>query len=241
MAEVTFRTSRGTRPDEHIARLRAALKPAREDLQYAGERQRTRQLDRTRHGLDVDGRPFAPYSTNGPYYYNPSAGRGGAFFSPKQAERVYSGKTTFQRLDSQNRRAAVRRMFAKLGGHGRATHSDVVHRGTRQAGSGEMRISRTGRSIRFESYAAFKRWLGRAYVDLTGPRAPHMLQGILVAARSAAEMVMGVYGAAAARAQGHNEGGRRLPKRRFFAASGADLAAMVGDIGKRVMARLKGL
>lgn len=209
-AEFSFRTTRGTDPREHLLKVRKAIVPTQEDLLYAGQRQRTRQLERTRRGADVNGRAFAPYSTKGPYYYDPNAGRG--------AKR-----------DDKVQRAAVIRMHSKL------------KKGA--AGSGSMVKSRTGRSLKFASYAAFKRWLGRSTVDLTGPRAPHMLQAIITAARSAKELAMGIYGEAAERATGHNQGVPKthLPKRRFFAASSLDLKAMVGDIGKRAMARLKAL
>jgi hypothetical protein len=51
--------------------------PTKADVLYALERQKTRILDRTARGVDFENRPFAPYSTKGPYYYTPStAGKG---------------------------------------------------------------------------------------------------------------------------------------------------------------------
>jgi hypothetical protein len=94
----------------------------------------------------------------------------------------------------------------------------------------------------FESYAAFKSWLGRSTVDLRGPKAPHMLQGIITKVRGAAELVIGVYGVMAARAQRHNEGDpkRKLPRRHWFAASVADQKKIVLDVYARMKSRLRG-
>lgn len=106
------------------------------------------------------------------------------------------------------------------------------------------RESRTGKTLKFESYAAFKKWLGRVGVDLRGPKAPHMLQAMAVKVTGQdadiREMRIGIYGPSADRAQGHNDGAGRLPKREFFGASREDLLAMGKVIGGAVVARLTG-
>lgn len=197
---VTLRTSSGQAPEQVILRIARAIKPTHEDLLYAGQRQITRILERTARGVDVNGRPFAPYSKNGPYYYNPN-GRLGPAGRAKLSEK--------QQKDS------AKRMQGKIGGS----------------------LSRTGRTVKFPSYAAFKQWLGRSGVDLTGPRAPHMLQA-LTAKASGVDVTLGIYGTAAARATGHNFGARHLPQRRFFGASADDAKQMVKDIYVRIKARL---
>ncbi len=95
------------------------------------------------------------------------------------------------------------------------------------------------RGVKYASYADYKRQLGRNTVDLTGDRAPHMLQATVSKARGAVEAIVGIYGAEADRASGHNEGnpGKGLPQRRFLDASDADVDAMLDDIRERVLAR----
>lgn len=47
------------------------------DMLYILNRQKTRILERTARGVDINGSPFAPYSTKGPFYYYPARGLGG--------------------------------------------------------------------------------------------------------------------------------------------------------------------
>lgn len=79
-------------------------------------------------------------------------------------------------------------------------------------------LSRNGTTIRFESYAEFKATFGRLNVDLRGIDAPHMLDQIEVQA-TANEARIFIQGEAGGRAQGHNVGAGRLPRRTFFAIS----------------------
>lgn len=193
--------------------------PTAGDLLFAGNNQRSRILERTGRGVDYQGNPFAGYSTKGPYYYTPFSG--GAAGTPKQ------------------HKAAAGRFLKKIGG------------GTPAA------RSRTGRSVKFPSYDAFKRAIGRTGVDLRGPRAPHMLQAVVLLSggiqvtgsqqastaprtrmQRETRLVMAIYGEEAARAEGHNEGTSRLPKRRFFDASDSDLDRMLEDVYNRMVARL---
>ncbi|MGE5568542.1 MAG: hypothetical protein ACM3S5_05830 [Rhodospirillales bacterium] len=247
-SEVNFRTTNGRDPVERVLKIRKAIEPTEGDLLYAGQRQRARILERTERGVDVDEAPFAPYSTKGPHYYNPTSGQS-AIFTEKQAGRVHAGKTTFKRLWQQKERGAARRFLNKI--------TTKEQRGKK----GAPGLSRTGRTIRFESYAAFKRWLGRTTVDLRSARAPHMLQGIIVKVAGlmsgsdrdefvsptsrttpATELVLGIYGEAADRATGHNTGDNAkasLPKRHFFGASAADARLMLRDIYERMKIRMQ--
>lgn len=215
MAEITFKTSGGNDAAAFVAKLAKGMKPTQEDLLYAGQRQRTRILERTSRGVDVDEHPFKPYSDKGPYYYNPN-GRLSA-----SARRD---------IPEKSQKSATRRFLNKI--------TTKEERGN----DGAPRLSRTGRTIRFESYAAFKKWLGRAVVDLRGSKAPHMLQAIVMKGRGPREVVLGIYGEAAARGQGHNEGNdaMRLPKRRFFDFSKSDVKAIIRDVQARIRARIRG-
>lgn len=221
-----------------MERVERAMVPTTGDLLYAGQRQRTRVLARTARGVDVNETAFAPYSTRGPYYY-------------------YPGK------DAKNRGAAVTRFARQVGLKTRAGKTNT-YRVTRtrvsasRLGEKKAWAQRTRLGIKFSSYAAFKASLGRAFVDLRGPRAPHMLQGIIVRVRDfvlgnettvspdpnstkepANTITLGIYGEEAERAEGHNTGAGRLPKRRFFGASEQDKIDMINDIVNRAIARAR--
>lgn len=158
------------------------------DIRYALERQKTRILERTARGVDINEAAFKPYSEKGPFYYYPG------------------------RL-SKNRRAAAGRVAKKTGG------------------------ARTRVGVKYKSYGDFKRSLGRSFVDLLGPSAPHMLQSILVKAGDT-EGTIGIYGPEADRAEGHNTGAGHLPQREFFGASVKDEEMIGNDIETLLGARI---
>ena len=164
------------------------------DLLYAGEREKTRMLNRTMRGKDYLNRPFAPYSRNGPYYYYPQAK------GPTGERMAISGK------------------FALRLGNGVLTKS--------------------GLGLKFPNYDEFKRALGRMNVDLTGPRAPHMLQALAVQVQGS-KIIIGIWGAEEKKAEGHNEGIRgRLPQRRFIDVSAEDIRLIGEDVADSMAARL---
>lgn len=137
-------------------------------------------------------------------------------FAPYSEKSKYyfnpSNKAGRGRVPIEKQKAAAKRLFKKV-----------------QKGNPDQtpHLSRTGRSIVFASYGAFKRWLGRTNVDLFGPQGgSHMLQSIYVRSDGNDSVTLGIYGEPAARASGHNEGILgRLPQRRFF---GADEEMMTG-------------
>lgn len=204
--------------------INKASQPNVSDLLYAGQRQRSRILTRTEQGVDFEGRSFHPYSTTGPYYF-------------------YPGKNAKGRKAAKNR-------FAKTIG--------VANKGVTKINGGSA--SRTRLGIKFSSYAAFKSALGRGVVDLFGPWAPHMLQALVVKVSGfvmagdtagadpngaggsdapADEITIGIYGAEAARASGHNEGTKHLPQRKFLGVNDQDKQLMLGDVLSRVAARMR--
>jgi hypothetical protein len=207
--KVWFKSSSGETPERVVRKAAARWMSNESDLLYAGQRQRARILERTARGVDVNESPFAPYSTDRPYYYYPFG-------------RVGRGVPT----EAQKR--AAQRMLKKL----------VPGMSRAEAAAAGVRLTRSGRGIRFEGgYGAFKRWLGRSTVDLRGPKAPHMLQAIMVKTPWRDTLVMGIYGEFAARAEGHNRGTAHLPRRRFFGASDQDLREMINDIRAHMAAR----
>jgi hypothetical protein len=131
-----------------------------------------------------------------------------------------------------------------------------VKRFAGKLGRTKSAISRSGLGLKFPSYAAFKfDYLGRQNVDLTGPRAPHMLQSIVSEAggstffqsvnpglnafpNQALTGSIGIYGDPGIRAGAHNEGTRYLPQRQFFASSDKDNTAFGNDLKTRVQNRL---
>ena len=162
------------------------FQPSTADLQYAGDRFKARIVERTRRGLDYEEKPFAPYSTKGPFYYYPQH-RGG----------------------EQARIRAVSRLQKKIGGT----------------------TTKSRKGIRFESYADFKRSLGRTVVDLTGPSAPHMMQSIVVRVFRN-RIQVGIYDSQKALiAEGHNLGiSGRLPRRQFLGISRKEEVEIKRDI-----------
>ena len=226
------RMSDGENPSAFFARLLADATPTQGDLLYAGNRQKTRMLDRTARGVDYQGRRFAPYNYTRPYYWTPWTG---------------SRRNSYLKMQQ-----SAARVFKKIGGNVR---TGLLRSGA--TGRVVAQLTRFRQSIKFRSYADFKRSLGRAAgVDLMGPRAPHMLQalvvisdGIQVAGRSprvglrsmraaGSRLTIGIYGDEADRAEGHNEGTGDLPQRRFFDASDADLEAMAEDVAERIALRI---
>ena len=185
--------------DRAVAALREAATPTEADLRWVGEQQKSRILDRTRRGLNVDGVPFTGYTTNGPYYYYPNKG--------------WAGVT----VPAEKRGESAARLRRKLGGAG----------------------TRTPLGIKFANYGAFKWSLGRSTVDLTGPKAPHMLQSLMVKVEGLLIRI-GIYGPEAARAQGHNEGTATLPQRKFLGVGVDDWRQIFTDLMTRVSARARG-
>lgn len=132
-------------------------------------------------------------------------------YSTKGPYYYYPGKSSRTAL---GRRASASRFARKVGG------------------------TRTKVGIKFASYAAFKSSLGRTAVDLLGPSAPHMLQGMVVKTTGPTSGLIGIYGPEADRAEGHNLGTRRLPKREFFGASPDDEVMMMKDLEAIIGARI---
>lgn len=211
----------------HFDRKKAV--PTTGDLLFAVERHKSRILERTLRGVDADEKPFAPYSEKGPYYYYPTGADGKRGTAKQQKSRV-------NRLLKKTQHVA----------------DYLFEQGSDSAGGVK---TKSGRGIRYQSYADFKRSLGRAGVDLTGPKAPHMLQAILSEAggvegrgrepgltqneEPATSASLRIEGEAAKRAAGHNQGAKHLPQRQFLAIGREDQGEFVGDLLSRARERLR--
>lgn len=200
-----------------VNKVAKATQPTKADMLMVGNYFKAQSLDRTSRGLDADGKPFAPYSEKRPYYWNPYSG-----------DKKQAGTWT-----KQNQ--SVNRMIKKLGG---SSKTGIIRGST---GKAVAQRSGTGTSIKFASYAAFKRTLGRAGVDLMGPRAPHMMQALTVRVADGGKgVVLGVYGEAAGRAKGHQYGvPGKLPQRKFIGATEEDRAAVMKMLSANIRGRFR--
>jgi hypothetical protein len=274
VSEATFKTPSGRSPTEYILEIAGDVIPTEGDAIFAAQRQVTRILERTLSGVDVDGNPFEPYSTNGPYYYYPNGrvGRNKAEITRNKAavsrllKRLANVQFDFEEFGHQPGSGGTRtrgsvgfesiEVYRKKSKNAAVLWTNpkgnvvLVHRKTNHDGQG----------IRFDSYADFKRSLGRLNVDLRGPRAPHMLQAFAIGTgiertvgadldlpldakpRPAQQVIIGIYGEEAGRATGHNTGinprWKKKHQRRFLGASENDLKAMNEDISERCVARV---
>src|SRR5512138_3711180 len=96
MARAVLRIQLSKEPRLSILMDDAKLQPTQEELLLAGEKQKARIIVRTQKGIDVHGRPFAPYSTT-PFTWYP-AGPNRAAISRKRSvsrmHRLIGGRVT---------------------------------------------------------------------------------------------------------------------------------------------------
>lgn len=204
---IEFTRPAGGSVDQLLINLKTSLTTNQEDMLLVGNIVKSGIRERSAKGVDADEQGFAPYSTKGPYYYNPSTG-GGKFPAPH--------------VSVQKKSAA--RVHGLLSKHG------ITHQ-----------LSRTGTTIKFDSYAAFKAAFGRGgIVDLLGIDPPHMLDAMEVRAIGNDVASVTIGGEAAERASAHNEGEGRVPMRHFFAIAAADVERIIGVISQRLLSRIKG-
>jgi phage gpG-like protein len=207
-------------PSALVKLVVSKVKPTPALAILVAEDQRSRMLDRTGKGKDFEEKPFVEYSQNGPVYYYP-AGRA-------------NGRTI------QSKKAASGRLFKKITGKAARSHTGKKRALTGSAGEAWVT---PGGGLGFSSYAALKKWAGRNNVDLRGLKAPHMLQSMQVKANSRGtgevESIIGIYGAPAARAEGHSKGAKHLPQRKFLAASKKDEKAMAKIVDRFVEKAVK--
>lgn len=197
--EILLSTLSGTPIQEVLIDLPGLLTVPAEDMRLAGEMARSAILERTAKGVSVSGVAFAPYNETTPYYYNPSRQR-----AAKQTGRF---GTPLRRFTAKQEKASAGRLLSKL----------------RKAGDSTAVRGLSGGTIKFPSYAAFKRAFGRANVDLRGVAAPNMLDAIVVTAE-ANEASVAIGGVSGRIARGHTTGNRPkgMPLRQFFGLSTDD-------------------
>jgi hypothetical protein len=218
MSEATFKAPGGKDPQRFILDLAGKAKPTEGDAMYAAQRQRTRILERTARGVDVDEQPFAEYSKNGPYYYYPN------------------GRVGNKKFAQEKNNAAAKRLQKKLG------KGKVTPNGIRFESYADFKASlgRTGVDLRGPSAPHMLQAIAVKTNNRNVGAYGDDNVGLNEKATEVDEVTIGIYGKEAERASGHNQGiPGRLPKRRFFGASKSDIAEMVSDMKTRILARIK--
>ena len=222
--EPKFTGPGGADPVAAAHELELALQPTQGDILLAGQIFRSRVVQRTAHGLDVDGAPFAPYKSRGkPYYFYPE---GGAGRSAEQRSKQTAGRYKKTGKVGQRTRLGIKYegYGAAKAAHGRATvdlfglvqHAHMMNAMIVKAGGAEV---------------------DQASADFLNDNGSEL--DAFTRNTVCSTLHVGFYGEEAERAKGHNEGTKHLPRRRFFDASADDLKLMTDAMGQRMMARAK--
>ncbi len=198
--------------------------PTNGDLLYAAQIQRSTILARTEHGVDVNGRSFAPYNTTRPFYFYPT-GTPGRKRSTEQAKKD---------------RSAVKRFARKLGrtkaaitgsGFGIRFESYADYKGTYLGRPNvDLRGAKAPHMLQQIVCKA-----GSAEIGEQDQRI-----GLEDMPEPGTEFVLGIYGDAAERASGINSDDRPkgMPKREFFGSSQVDNERLTNIITRRIADRV---
>jgi hypothetical protein len=196
------------------------------DLLYAGQRQRTRILQRTENGVDSENVQFHPYSTKGPYYY-------------------YPGK------NAKNREGAARSFANKIGLKGKkvgqtaSKSRNVTATRTRfgvkfsSYAAFKSYLGRTNVDLRGPSAPHMLQSMIVRVLDITLTLDDSGSFSFDAANQPASQINIGIYGEEAVRASGHNEGEGHLPRRHFMGANDTDKQLVLRDILDRVSFRAR--
>ncbi len=193
------------------------------DLLHAGMGYVSRIRERTFAGIDVNGAPFAPYSTKGPFYLYPNAGA---------------------TKDRAARATAAKNRHAKTGRIGIRTPTGIKYESyaAAKAAHGVANVNLFGMEQHPHMLDALMVRAGGAESTLMDAEfalggSPEM--NAFEQNQPCAAMQIGFYGDEAERAKGHNEGNSKLPKREFFALNASDLAWGEQVIGERMLMRAR--
>ncbi len=231
MASAVFVGPNGGDPGPSIVTLRTAFVPTVGDGLWGGQIGRSRILDRTQRGVDVNGSAFAPYSTKGPYYFYPNQSVGsirGGSVELKRA-RAVAASNRHKNTGGIGKRTAVGIRYesyaAAKAAHGR-TNVDLfgLEQHTHMLNS---MIVKAGGSEVDQSASTFLLDDDTSEINAFAQNQPN------------SEIRIGFYGEEADRARGNNEGTKKLPQRNFFALSQQDLDLIGEGIGKRMILRAR--
>lgn len=195
------------------------------DLLYLGQIWRARIRTRTFQGLDVNGQPFVPYSTKGPYYFYPNGSSA-------------SGKTA----DGRKARAtAAANRHKATGKIGIRTSTGIRYESYAAAKTahGVSVVNLYGMEQHTHMLDTMLVKAGGAEVDMVagefmggGGELDAFEQNV-----PCYQLAIGFYGPEAARAKGQNEGNSKTPQREFFALNTEDLQLGERATGQRMMLR----
>lgn len=201
------------------------------DLLYVGMGYRARIRQRTLAGVDVNGAPFAPYSTRGPYYFYPNRDSTSGRTAEGRKARATAAKGRHEKTGRIGIRtptgiryesyAAMKSALGRSGVdlYGAEQHTHMLDTLLVKAGGSESAFT-ASEAMLFNSggqdeFAAFE------------------------ANQPCTQLVLGFYGPEAERARGNNEGTSTVPKREFFALSQEDLEWGSKAIGTRMQIRAR--
>lgn len=206
---IEFKADNGS-IDLYVKGLSESVKTTEGDLLLALNNQKTRILDRTSRGVDLNEEAFAPYAETGPYYWTP-------------------GK------ESKSRKSAVSRYARKLGVKDQKTKSGLSIKfksyGDFKRSLGRSVVDLLGPSAPHMLQAFVIKVSGLDYSNLTARSGEP--------GKEAFEASLGIYGEEADRATGHNTGNGHSPLREFFGISNSDAKKMADDVEKSIFQRLK--
>ena len=208
--------------------LQALITPSVGDLLYVGQVFRSRILQRTAQGVDVNGSPFAPYSTRGPYYFYPNREVGAARGAKAAAATQKARATASAGRHAKTGRIGVRTPY-----------------GIRYASYAAAKAAHGSAAVDLFGMEQHTHMLNTIKVRAGGTAVADA--GLDFGSEFAAEeqnqpcsdFAVGFYGTEADRARGNNEGTRNSPARRFFALSPEDLQLGAHAIGERMAIRAK--
>ena len=201
-------------------KLEKASQVTKGDMLYSAQGQRTRILERTQRGVDVDEVAFHPYSTRGPVYYYPSK-------------------------NAKNRRSATLRLAKKLG-VSQGPNKQVVkvtRLGIKFPNYAALKAAFGRTTVDLFGINA-PHMLQSLIVRVLGDSIPVGGSADTSSTEVANEATIGIYGQEAIRASAHNDGQGHMPRRHFLGTNSNDRSMIVSDIvarmGKRVRLALGG-
>jgi hypothetical protein len=190
------------------------------DLLFVGQGYRSHIRERTFSGVDVNGAPFAPYSTKGPFYLYPNKSATG---------------------DRKVRATAAAGRHAKTGRIGVRTPTGIKYESyaAAKAAHGSPGVTLYGMEQHPHMLDAIIVRAGGQEVSGAGAGSFGSELEAFEGNSPCAMLALGFYGDEAERAKGHNEGTSKLPKREFFALNAADLAWGERAIAQRMQIRAR--
>ena len=204
----TFLGPGGQDPITVVHNLELAFVPTQGDVLLAGQILRSRIVQRTQNGVDVNGAPFTPYESTHVFYFYPDG---------------HSGRTREQRVSQTAGR------YAKTGKLGKRTPLGIRYDSyaAAKAAHGRSNVDLFGMVQHPHMMNAMIVKAGGSELDMSAD----MLAGAtdmdaFSQHEPCSQMHVGFYGEEAGRAWGHNEGTKHLPRRHFFDASPEDWRIM---------------